>query len=619
MAISLKIRSFNMKTIFLSFVFLAVSICLPTALAVSPPGVVNHQGRIAINGVNHDGTAYFKFALVNGNGTATYWNSDNTQGAQQQPTASVEVDVVNGHYSVPLGDSKAPLSMPPIGASVFTDNVDVRLRIWVSTDNVAFTQLTPDRRLTSSGYALSAERAQSAATADSATVADGVAAGGVTSGMIAAGAVDGTHLASGSVGSTHLAAGSVKETQLASGAAAANLNASGQAGVAIGGMVLSTDADNAALAAAGYVKIGVLNGATTEESWAATSGTGAPAAREFHTAVWTGSEMVVWGGYDGGTTLNDGARYDPVSDSWMATSGTGAPAARAGHTAVWTGSEMIVWGGFGYDGGGLSYLNDGGRYDPVSDSWLATSGTGTPAARAGHTAVWTGSKMIVWGGDGGAVLNDGGRYDPVSDTWVVTSATGAPVARQRHTAVWTGSKMIVWGGSDGAVDLSDGGRYDPVSDSWVATSGTGAPGVRRDHTAVWTGSEMIVWGGIWGSGGSYLNDGRRYDPVSDSWVATSGTGEPTARVGHTAVWTGSEMIVWGGAGGSSMNEGARYDPVSDSWVATSGTGEPEKRYFHTAVWTGSEMIVWGGEGIISIMATGAKYRPREPLFLYQKP
>jgi hypothetical protein len=33
-------------------------------------------------------------------------------------------------------------------------------------------------------------------------------------------------------------------------------------------------------------------------------------------------------------------------DTWTATSTTNAPFARYGHTAVWTGSEMIVWGGY---------------------------------------------------------------------------------------------------------------------------------------------------------------------------------------------------------------------------------------------------------------------------------
>src|SRR5262249_1047100 len=34
--------------------------------------------------------------------------------------------------------------------------------------------------------------------------------------------------------------------------------------------------------------------------------------------------------------------------------------------------------------------------------------------------------------------------------------------------------------------------------------------------------------------------------------------------------------------------------IDDSWTATSTTNAPSGRYYHTAVWTGSEMIVWGG-------------------------
>ena len=62
--------------------------------------------------------------------------------------------------------------------------------------------------------------------------------------------------------------------------------------------------------------------------------------------MWTGSEMIVWGGYNGSGYLNDGGRYNPAANSWTAVTTTGAPAARAYHTAVWTGSEMIVWGGY---------------------------------------------------------------------------------------------------------------------------------------------------------------------------------------------------------------------------------------------------------------------------------
>jgi len=79
------------------------------------------------------------------------------------------------------------------------------------------------------------------------------------------------------------------------------------------------------------------------------------------------------------------------------------------------------------------------------------------------------------------------------DTWTATSTTNAPSGRQQHTAVWTGSEMIVWGG-DHSIFVNTGGRYNPSTDSWTATSTTNAPDGRESHTAVWTGSEMIVWG-----------------------------------------------------------------------------------------------------------------------------
>src|SRR5213593_1634029 len=85
----------------------------------------------------------------------------------------------------------------------------------------------------------------------------------------------------------------------------------------------------------------------------------------------------------------------------------------------------------------------------------------------------------------------------IDNTWTATSTTNAPAARDSHTAVWTGSEMIVWGGEDDILNpLNTGGRYNPSTDSWTATSTTNAPDARVFHTAVWTGSEMIVWGGV---------------------------------------------------------------------------------------------------------------------------
>src|SRR5207249_1263416 len=106
------------------------------------------------------------------------------------------------------------------------------------------------------------------------------------------------------------------------------------------------------------------SGLCTDDTWTATSLTNAPVARSAHTAVWTGSKMIVWGGFNGSSVLNTGGRYNPGTDSWTATSTTNAPADRERHTAVWTGTEMIVWGG---TPGGFSGLNTGGRYNPNTD------------------------------------------------------------------------------------------------------------------------------------------------------------------------------------------------------------------------------------------------------------
>src|SRR5437016_8869761 len=105
--------------------------------------------------------------------------------------------------------------------------------------------------------------------------------------------------------------------------------------------------------------------------------------------------------------------------------------------------------------------------------------------------------------------------------------------------------MIIWGGDDLAAVLNTGGKYNPSTDSWTPTTTTNAPDARADHTAVWTGSEMIIWGGT-PDARNVLNTGGRYNPSTDSWTPTSTTNPPDARDCHRAVWTGGEMIVWGG-------------------------------------------------------------------------
>ena len=50
--------------------------------------------------------------------------------------------------------------------------------------------------------------------------------------------------------------------------------------------------------------------------------------------------------------------------------------------------------------------------------------------------------------------------------------------------------MIIWGGFD-----NTGGKYNPTTDTWIPTNTATAPSGRGEHAAVWTGNEMIIWGG----------------------------------------------------------------------------------------------------------------------------
>jgi beta-lactamase regulating signal transducer with metallopeptidase domain len=326
----------------------------------------------------------------------------------------------------------------------------------------------------------------------------------------------------------------------------------------------------------------------------------APSARRGHTATWTGREWIVWGGRHD-IYLNDGARYDPVAGAWRPMSQNNAPSPRWFHAAVWTGTEVIIWGGrSAFDN--FEVKGDGARYNPATDTWTPLSQVGTPNGRSQMAAVWAGSEMLIWGGAGEGWINEpaGGRYDPRTDTWRALSQSGSPESRMGLTAIWTGSEMLVWGGVRYSPDrrvFATGGRYDPARDSWTLLPTNDAPSARTMHAAVWTGSEMIIWGGH--EDQDSMNTGARFNVAAGKWTPTTLKDAPQARFGHCAVWTGSEMIVWGGMTGARnlTLTGSRYNPVANKWEPLTNVGAPAARFFHGdegAAWIGDSMLIFGG-------------------------
>ena len=174
---------------------------------------------------------------------------------------------------------------------------------------------------------------------------------------------------------------------------------------------------------------------------------------------------------------------------------------------------------------------------------------------------------------------------------------GAPSTRDRPISVWTGTELIIWGGYNVPrnVYVRDGFIYRPSSDSWRPMTTNGAPAFGERAVAIWTGAEMLVWGGF---GQRALNTGGAYNPGKDQWRPITTLGAPSARWRHSAVWTGAEMILWGGESGdfqsTVFNTGGRYSPSTDTWSNTPTMGAPLAAAQHAAIWTGTEMILWGG-------------------------
>lgn len=626
---------------------IASSLLLSWTLASSQgvaqvPGLVNYQGRIlAAEGV-FDGIGQFKFSLVNEGGSAVFWSNAPDADTDGQPDMAVSLPVAKGLFSVLLGDTTLA-NMASLSASAFAGG-DVYLRVWFHDGSRGFERLIPDQRVAAVGYAMMA-----AAVGAGAVTSTGLAEGSITAGKLAPGAVGNAALADGSVTGSKLAGGAVtaaslvgtlSPSQLPSGVAyvdpdlrgmsnalAAQLAAlsarvdalnTGASGLPSGLVRTAARADDPVLITEGYRVFSQLEA----PGWQDGAGTGAPSPRTGASWVWTGEKLLVWGGeLAAGVVSGSGAAYDPSANAWAPLGSLFVPSARHGASGVWSGTEFLVWGGFA----GGSYPEDGGRYDPATGEWRALPLAGAPDGRHEHVALWTKGGMLLWSGrNASGPLDSGALYTPSMDRWTPLIVPRAPPARAGATAVWTGQRALVWGGlgtdgllnSGGQLLFDDSGR----AVEWQEIPTDGAPAVRRGHTAVWTGTVMLVWGGE-DEEGNVLGDGAAFDPAKGTWSPIPALGAPEARRGHVAVWTGQEMLIFGGETAKGVTaSGAAYDPALSQWRTLSNAGRPTARGKGLGVWTGRELLVFGG------VASGGGYlgalerlNPEPAWYLYRQP
>jgi len=274
------------------------------------------------------------------------------------------------------------------------------------------------------------------------------------------------------------------------------------------------------------------------------------------TAVWTGTEFIVWG-TDG---LADGAAYDPATDTWRKLpDGPRGPARYM--AAVWTGDVAIAWHGGRPAARGEP---DGGIYDPVTDSWSPIS-PGPLQSEYGRGVAWSGSELLVLSPDMRAAA-----YDPTTDTW--RDLPSPPLAPGGVEAEWTGTEWLVLGFGTDSDTAAKVAAFDPESDTWSELAASPMTSSDEGGGAVWTG-ESWLWLG-WES--------LAYDRAADQW-RTADTAYCPIGTG-SAVWTGSVVLGTSGA----------FDPVTGACTVLPPAPESIRvSAISSMVWTGRKLLLWG--------------------------
>lgn len=285
---------------------------------------------------------------------------------------------------------------------------------------------------------------------------------------------------------------------------------------------------------------------------------------------------------------------------------------------VWTGTDVLVaQAGCCDELGSVNFT----AYSPETNTWHELPPTPlTPRTFA--AGAWTGTEMVVAGGlaspdgraDHAVPVTDGAAWDAATNTWHPISPMPTTLPAADPTAVWTGREVLVWSSAPGTADSK--GRevvlaYNPSTNTWRTLPPSGLT-PRAHAITVWTGDELVVWGGLNSDFTAAYGDGARLDPVTGTWRRLPPAPVP-ARGQATAVWSGHEVLLWGGdtAAGTEVGKGAAYDPTINAWRALP-LSPLRAKTLPAGVWTGRFFIVIGGSAGGTLPAPGpgaAAYDP----------
>jgi hypothetical protein len=330
-------------------------------------------------------------------------------------------------------------------------------------------------------------------------------------------------------------------------------------------------------------------------------------------------KLFVFGGADANNVaLGDAAIYDPATNTWTLVTAPNAPSPRWGATAVWTGAQILVFGGRSI--GTAPALADGASYDPAAAQWSAMN-----SDSVGHTFPVGGassSRAVFWGGWGATattLVGSAERYDISGNSWqAAPSASPAPGAVQDPAWAFTGTNLYLVGGLvGGTTRTTSASSYSLTSNTWTALAAAPTGFSRSGSFGAWDTHSFFAWAGRDGTGAR--NDGYYY--YGGTWSTMGGTGAPTARyashrqTGWAFVIDAGNIVFLGGLDtyGNPLTDGSRYysTPTSGgpNWISITGWLSGEQHLWAVAGYAGGEVLVWGGIDGTQVTATGDRWAP----------
>ena len=283
-------------------------------------------------------------------------------------------------------------------------------------------------------------------------------------------------------------------------------------------------------------------------------------------SAWSGQMALFWSGnsLDGPA---QGGMFDPTRDSWQRLTKGPTPGPCEGYASVWSGKELLVFGGYCGDGFASPPVV---AIDPSSAIWRIPRALDSLFGYLPNGGVWAGHRAFLMGQlslcpSRGSSCQDYRpmfvSYNPVTNALSEIGLKGAPVPASQLSKLspvaWYKGRVVFATVGTPAAGLV---FYDPASAKWK--TGIPAPcsiAAIADAQTAWIGDRFVI-----PCGASQL---QIYNPAADSWqVLAAGRSPLNSRNSSAIVWTGTDLIVWSG----DLNTAGNPTPSTGSLIDLSG-------------------------------------------------